>query len=117
MSSNSTTTSLYDLVCNHLRHLRNPLQWTSRHLRLIGCRFGDMDTASVHPQRSREDHKRDGEDWSQESKDIHTLATNLSADKKRQCLVKILTGGARVFSTPRYDSPEGLLAKRLTSSE
>ncbi|PWY96101.1 hypothetical protein BO94DRAFT_507593 [Aspergillus sclerotioniger CBS 115572] len=78
-----------DLVRKHTDFLVNPLQWTSRHLDLVGSRFDDIaiippytdSTTSACPDTGR-----------QPPNDAETLARNIFPDVKCRSLIKILVG-------------------------
>ncbi|KAJ5456164.1 hypothetical protein N7530_011438 [Penicillium desertorum] len=55
MAANSGPKSFHDIVRSHRGFLVNPLQWTLRHLDLVGCRFADVETAPVDAESTDND--------------------------------------------------------------
>ena len=87
-----------DLVCKHTDFLVNPLQWTSRHLDLVGSRFEDVTLipadGDLTTSTSSDTHR-------QAPNDAETLARHIFPDIKRRSLIKILVGRDRMFAKYR----------------
>jgi len=95
--------TLRDLIFHYPGFVRNPLQWTSRHFDLVGCRFEDMSTAPAN-KASPQDDCRGPESGSYRSElDAKMLANYLLYVQKRQSLVNILIGKKRAFKNYRQD--------------
>ncbi|CAI7565547.1 unnamed protein product [Penicillium viridicatum] len=103
--------SFRDIVRNHNRFLVSPLQWTSRHLDLVGSRFEDVATTTVYTQQDRntdgrnptlaatdliqnDTNKKDQEPCSRPlvQSDAEAIATGVFPETKRDHLIKILVG-------------------------
>lgn len=94
MAADSRPKSLRDLVYNHQGFLVNPLQWTSRHLDLVGCRFEDS-------TRNEDRNDNHGELCPKSPRDAEGIARGLSPAIKRHHLINILVGEGRSFSYHR----------------
>ncbi|KAJ5972945.1 uncharacterized protein N7479_002863 [Penicillium vulpinum] len=112
MAVDSGPKSFRDIVRNNNRFLVDPLQWTSRHLDLVGCRFEDIATTPVYTKSTQNERSNDGQNPTLastyltenernkkdqetypkplQSNDAEALATGLFPETKRDCLIKIL---------------------------
>ncbi|CAP98624.1 Pc22g13360 [Penicillium rubens Wisconsin 54-1255] len=90
-----------DLLDHHRDLFVDPLLWTYRHLKLVGCRFEDADTAST--ESTQDDCKTDDDErpCPKVPSDAEQLATYPIAAVKYRCLVNILVGKGRPFKTLR----------------
>lgn len=80
----------------------NPLQWTSRHLDLVGSRFEDVDIAPAYTVSVQTDKGNDLEESClKRAKDAELIAESLSPITKRHHLIKILVGEDRAFAYHR----------------
>ncbi|CRL21669.1 unnamed protein product [Penicillium camemberti] len=117
MVADSELKSFRDIVRNHNRFLVSPLQWTSRHLDLVGSRFEDVATTTVYTQQDRntdgrnptlaatdliqnDTNKKDQEPCSRPlaQSDAEALATSIFPETKRDRLIKILVGKHCAFA-------------------
>ncbi|KAJ5115542.1 hypothetical protein N7526_011423 [Penicillium atrosanguineum] len=108
MAADSRPKSLRDVILKHTSFLVNPLQWTSRHLDLVGCRFEDVTPSPSHvPPSERSDPRDNGarEIGSDAPGNAASLATNPFPIKKRRSLINILVNEKRVFACPRKGPP------------
>lgn len=120
MVADSELKSFRDIVRNHNRFLVSPLQWTSRHLDLVGSRFEDVATTTVYTQQDRntdgrnptlaatdliqnDTNKKDQEPCSRPlaQSDAEALATSIFPETKRDRLIKILVGKHCAFANIR----------------
>ena len=118
MVADSGPQSFRDLVRNHNRFLVGPLQWTSHHLDLVGCRFEDVATPPVTPPTDLTPYEKEQQsypapadrDGTEETRmrtrwvdmsDPEVLAINSYPDMKRERLIKILVGKDRPFAHTR----------------
>lgn len=90
-----------DILRDNKRFLVPPLQWTSRHLDLVGCRFEDVATLDrTKSAENRDDGGSQGHSAKQPD-DVVDLAMHLSPIIKRRCLTNILAGEEGRFASPR----------------
>jgi LPS sulfotransferase NodH len=103
MSASSQPKSFSDILRYHTSFLVNPIQWTSRHLDLVGCRFEDVGTTYVDAESTQNDHRNnDGpKPCPNTESDAEEIATNIFPLSKRDHLVNILVGKERPFSSFR----------------
>lgn len=103
MAANSRPKPFRDIVCNHRGLLINPLQWTSRHLDLVGCRFEDVGNTPVYAESTQNDHRNNEgrKPCPNPPNDAEVIATNLFPIMKRRRLINILVGKEHPFSYPR----------------
>lgn len=100
MAANPQAKSFHDIVRYHSYSLVNPLQWTSYHLNLVGCRFEDVGTPPVYAESTQNDHRNtDGrKPCPKLSNDAEALAMKLFPLEKQRRLTNILVGEERPFS-------------------
>ena len=103
MAANYRPKSFRDIVRNHRGFLINPLQWTSRHLDLVGCRFEDVGTPPVYTESTQNDYRNnDGrKPCPTPPSDAEVIAMNLFPIIKRRRLINILVGKEGTFAYPR----------------
>ena len=104
MAADTGPKSLRDVILNHTSFLVNPLQWTSHHLDLVGCRFEDVTPIPSHVQPSERSDPRDNgarKIGSDAPGSAASLATNPFPIIKRRSLINILVNEKRVFACPR----------------
>ncbi|KAJ0417785.1 hypothetical protein BJY00DRAFT_289064 [Aspergillus carlsbadensis] len=91
---------LLEIVRSRRYLLEHPLQWTSRHLEAVGCRFDDIGTPACleSTHQDREDTERG------QSSDAEALARSLFPNVKLRCLFNILLGEGRGFACVRKGS-------------
>lgn len=93
---------LRDLLLGTQRFCVPPLQWTSRHLDLVGCRFEDVALLPVNTESTQNNDTSNGQERSSKKpNDAEVLATNIFADTKRKRLINILAGEEGRFKRPR----------------
>lgn len=92
-----------DIMRNHRDSLINPLQWTSRHLDLVGCRFEDVATTPVYAESTKSDGRNNDshQSFPEPSSDAESIAMNLFPIMKRHHLINILVGDDGAFAYPR----------------
>ncbi|KAE8152934.1 hypothetical protein BDV25DRAFT_127559 [Aspergillus avenaceus] len=95
--------SFHDLILNHPTVLVNPLQWTSRHLDLVGCRFEDAATISAGPEAVPTDNTNGGirSRYLEHLSDAELIATNPFPAIKRRHLTNLLVHKTGNFTDPR----------------
>jgi hypothetical protein len=104
MAGNSRPKPFCDIVRDERGFLVHPVQWTSRHLELLGCRFEDVPTTPVYPETPNDHSNGDIQrPLTKQSNDAELLATNLFPVIKRRCLSDILLGEGRKFAYTWYD--------------
>lgn len=103
MAAHSRPKSFRDIMRYHHDFLVNPLQWTSRHLDLVGCRFEDVPTTPVSTESTRNNYRdNDGrKPCPKPLSDAEVIATNLFPIIKRRHLINILVGEERTFAYHR----------------
>ncbi|KAJ5793407.1 hypothetical protein N7457_000006 [Penicillium paradoxum] len=107
MAANSRSKSFRDIVRNNPGFLINPVQWTSRHLDLVGCRFEDVGTPPVHTESTQNDHRKN------ESRnrcltppsDAEVIAMNPFPTMKHRSLISILVDKERTFAYSSKGAP------------
>jgi len=87
----------------HSGFLVHPVQWTSRHLDLVRCRFEDVATTPVYTETTGNDYKDKDEDdgkscLKRPRSDAEEIAMNIYFAAKRRHLVNILVGEGRPFA-------------------
>lgn len=97
--------SFHDILQHSQGFCVPPLQWTSRHLDLVGCRFEDIPTAPVTTDSTQTNPTSENskEASSKKPNDAEILATNPVPLIKYQRLISILAGEEGGFAAPRYD--------------
>ena len=113
MEGDSKPKPIPDVVRAQRNFAVHPLQWTSRHLELLGCRFEDVATTPVCPEAEAEaetetenEHSNsDSRESSQKTTDAEVLAKNPFPVRKRRCLSNILLGEGSEFAYTRYELP------------
>lgn len=105
MAANPRPTSFYDTMRNNHGFIINSVQWTSRHLDLVGCRFEDVGTRPVYAESTQINHKtNDGRNSCLSSpSDAEVLAMNLFPAIKCRRLISILVGKGRTFAYSRQE--------------
>ncbi|PLB55401.1 hypothetical protein P170DRAFT_506004 [Aspergillus steynii IBT 23096] len=100
MAADSGPKSLRDILLNYTSFLVTPLQWTSRHLELVGCRFEDVATTTpVQPNQQSDQGDNDARSLCLKSpRNAELLATNLFPAIKRHSLTNILVSETRMFA-------------------
>lgn len=91
------------IVLDQPGFLIHPLQWTSRHLELLGWRFEDAPTTPVSETPNDHSNGDSGKSLPKRPNDAEVLAMNLFPVRKRRCLSNILLGDGRKFAYTRYD--------------
>ncbi|KAJ5831758.1 hypothetical protein N7474_000069 [Penicillium riverlandense] len=115
MAADAGRKSLRDLVFKQSGFLVNPLQWTARHLDLVGCRFEDADPAPVpaptHTESTQDETRNNGGSGpvKKPRSDAEIMSMNLAPVIKRCHLANILEGEERAFTSHRYDLGERLI--------
>ncbi|RAH68578.1 uncharacterized protein BO66DRAFT_393121 [Aspergillus aculeatinus CBS 121060] len=117
MSAAPRPSSLSDLVGYYTSYLVNPLQWTSRHLDLVSCRFEDV---VITPSSSPPNHSpnQNLHRTSDARTDAEKLAMTLDAITKRCSLFNILVIDTRLFAGLSKGSPfyfQGRRVRRLAN--
>ncbi|PKY00728.1 hypothetical protein P168DRAFT_307196 [Aspergillus campestris IBT 28561] len=100
MTADFAPGSFCDIVRQNNGFLVSPLQWTSRHLELVGCRFEEVATT---PSDTKSDQRDNGDGIGRTSHpkaaaDAETLAMDIFAIIKRECLIRILVGREKPFA-------------------
>jgi hypothetical protein len=103
MAADYRPKSFYDIVRNHSGFLVHPLQWTSRHLDLVGCQFEDVAPTPVYTESTRNDYKNNDrrKPCLERQSDVEIIAMSLFPTMKRRHLISILVGEDRTFAYPR----------------
>lgn len=103
MTADSRPKSFRDIVRNHRHFLVNPLQRTSRHLDLVGCRFEDVATTPGYADSTKSDGRNNDsqKSYPELPRDAELIAMNLFPIIKRHRLIKILVGEEGAFAYPR----------------
>ncbi|KAJ5573726.1 uncharacterized protein N7459_008153 [Penicillium hispanicum] len=112
MAADLRSKALRDLMRNN-GFLVNPLQWTSRHLDMVGCRFENVDITPVCTVSTPDDRRADpvGNTCPKSPSNAEILARNPFPNVKSRCLVAILVGEERAFEYPR-GMTDGLAAAK-----
>jgi hypothetical protein len=92
MMAYSRPKSFPDIVRNHRDFLVNPLQWTSRHLDLVGCRFEDIATTPIYAESTKSDGRNSDsqKSYPELPSDAELIAMNMFPIIKRHHLINIL---------------------------
>ncbi|OJJ94671.1 hypothetical protein ASPACDRAFT_128049 [Aspergillus aculeatus ATCC 16872] len=115
MPAASRPPSFSDLIRHHTSYLVNPLQWTSRHLDLVECRFQDVATT---PSENPPNHNsgKSSHQTSNQRSDAENLAKNWDPIHKRCSLFNILVKDTRLFAGLSKGNPfyfQGRRVRRL----
>lgn len=103
MTADFAPGSFRDIVRKNNGFLVSPLQWTSRHLQLVGCEFEDVAVTPADTESNQRDH-RDGigrNFCAQAVTDAEILAMDIFPDTKRERLISILVGRDKPFARHR----------------
>lgn len=103
MAASSRPKSFRDIVHNHRGFLINPLQWTSHHLDLVGCRFEDVGTPPVYTESTQNDHRNNNgrKLCPAPPSDAEVISMNPFPFTKLRRLINILVGKERIFEYSR----------------
>lgn len=94
MATDTSPLPLHDLIRYHGRLYVHPLEWTPRHLDLVGCQFQDIaqDIASEERAYKPDENQRDTS-----ASDAEEIATNPIYAFKSRSLGRILVGKEHAF--------------------
>ncbi|KAI9367829.1 hypothetical protein BJX61DRAFT_547116 [Aspergillus egyptiacus] len=97
--TNTNLMSLRDLIRYHRDAFVVPLFWTSRHLDLVGCYFKHINISGTAPSSRSKTTESESERPFSEWSDAELLAKRFLTLIKQDCIVSILVGPDRAFSS------------------